>query len=313
MKRKVIIIFISVIICAIMFATLIMMKHNVYSVNRRSAIIAMKEGKVLIRRAGEDKWQFAESGDALYENDSIKTMSRSKVILRFDNGAMTKLGPLTVLFLNELSFKRDMNSTILDIKVGKIWLRAKKLNIKMENFNVETPMAVAGVRGTYASSEVEEDLDTTFDVYEGKIDVSRKDAPSIKVLVGENQRTYIKRGENPTLPQLIPQEDLKEARKEFPEKLYERCKFDIKVKVEPKEVKVGETAVVDIQLLRNGEKYNKSVLFKVSLEGSAKFVDNMSQTIEIMSDENGHVSLRVTDEVEEKIKVNVDVELVVEK
>ena len=45
--------------------------------------------------------------------------------------------------------------TLLDLAIGKILIRAKKLHSEEEKFEVKTPTTIVGVRGTTFAVEVE--------------------------------------------------------------------------------------------------------------------------------------------------------------
>jgi hypothetical protein len=69
--------------------------------------------------------------------------------------------------------------------LSRVWLKVKKRDGKPSNYEVSTPTAVAGVRGTVLRVDVEKDKDdndvTLVKVYTGKVDVTRPKGPRVEV------------------------------------------------------------------------------------------------------------------------------------
>ena len=59
--------------------------------------------------------------------------------------------------LSELSSdKKDSSQiTILDLSLGEVFIKAKKLNADKYRFEIKTPTSIVGVRGTAFSVKVE--------------------------------------------------------------------------------------------------------------------------------------------------------------
>lgn len=124
------------------------------------ATIIKVEGTVLKKVNLQNIWVPVNKGDTLEGGDSIKTRVDSYAELRFSDGSTVKIGPET-----EVSIYKDY----LSLAIGYIRLYITKL---FPNFEVRTPSAIAGVRGTEFSVEVLEDQTTIVTVYEGEVDVT---------------------------------------------------------------------------------------------------------------------------------------------
>lgn len=118
------------------------------------------EGTVLKKVNLQNIWVPVNKGDILDSGDSLKTGENSYAELRFSDGSTVKINPET-----EVSIYRDY----LSLAIGYIRLYITKL---FPNFEVRTPSAIAGVRGTEFSVEVLEDQTTIVTVYEGEVDVT---------------------------------------------------------------------------------------------------------------------------------------------
>ena len=279
------------------------------TVNVRVAKIATVSGTVEVKRAGSDKWIAAEPDMRLSEGDNVRTKSRSKVVIQLDDGSMTQLTSLSEMKMEKLSRSLRGRSTDMGVDVGKSWMKVRKQSLASDKFNVSTPTAVAGVRGTYFSTEVEQTTDSTFDVFEGQIQVYQKTDPAESVDVRTNQRTAVKRGSGPATPGAIPADELKNGLNEGIEGGLDSNAgaYDLKIDVNPQVIPAGGKAVVTVNFLDNGKPYNGQVSFTLTLGGSAVFVENKSQTIEINSNDKGVARLEIMDNVSEQITINADV------
>ena len=265
---------------------------NLEALNVRAAKIESSKGKVEVKRAGAKEWVPATQGMKLNEGDVVKTGSGS------------------TLTIQKLDRSLRGKNTGMDVGVGKSWNKVKKLDVSRDKFNVGTPTAVAGVRGTYFSTEVEQTTDSTFDVFEGEVSVSQRSDPLAAVDVRQNHRTEVKRGDKPSAPSQIPADDLRDGLANGIEGALDPANaiFDLKIKIDPPTVQPGARATVTVQFMENGKPYNGSVTFILNLGGSATFVDNGSQSLEITSNEKGLVVLEITDTVREEITIGADVQ-----
>lgn len=281
----------------------------VTSVNVRVASIASMSGSVEVKRANTDKWIPAEVDMRLYEGDEVRTKSKSKVVVQLDDGSMTQLTSLSNMKMQKLARSLKGKSTDMDMGVGKSWMKVKKQSLTTDKFSVSTPSAVAGVRGTYFSTEVEQSEDSTFDVFEGQVGVHQKADPTVEVAVRTNQRTQVIKGNDPTAAKAIPAEDLQKGLSEGIEGALDKESgaYDLKIDVNPPVVTAGGKATVTVRFLDGGKPYNGVVTFTLTLGGSAVFADNKAQVIDIVSDEKGVARIEITDPVREQINIGADV------
>jgi ferric-dicitrate binding protein FerR (iron transport regulator) len=123
------------------------------------ATIVKKEGVVLKKVTTQNIWIYADKGDVLDDGDSLKTGKNSYAELEFSDGSRVKISQET-----EVSIYKDYFS----LAIGYIRLYITKL---FPNFEIRTPSAIAGVRGTEFTVEVLEDQTTIVTVYEGEVDL----------------------------------------------------------------------------------------------------------------------------------------------
>ena len=125
----------------------------------RTAKIIDLEGTVKAKLAG-GSWVPAEVGMLLHERDIIKTGHNSTAMLNLDGDGKTATVDISEdshVMLAELIGDKEEGTqkTLLDLAIGKILIRAKKLHSEEEKFEVKTPTTIVGVRGTTFAVEVE--------------------------------------------------------------------------------------------------------------------------------------------------------------
>lgn len=125
----------------------------------RQAILSKVRGPVEFRLQGGD-WQKAEPQMILHEKDEIRTAKGGFVEILLDQE-----GGSGRLELNEKSHLRlstlaghpasEEKSTFLDLAIGRVLVHAEKLK-RDSKFEIRTPTATTGVRGTVFEVSVEE-------------------------------------------------------------------------------------------------------------------------------------------------------------
>jgi hypothetical protein len=125
----------------------------------RTARIIEIEGAVEVKPVG-GSWVPATVGMILGQRDIIKTGEDSIASLDLDGKgetAIVEVSENSQLMMAELvgDKKAGTQKTLLDLAIGKILIRAKKLHTEEEKFEVKTPTTIVGVRGTTFAVEVE--------------------------------------------------------------------------------------------------------------------------------------------------------------
>ncbi|MFA6600657.1 MAG: FecR family protein [Candidatus Omnitrophota bacterium] len=125
----------------------------------RKGIVDEPKGQVEIRTAG-GQWQAAQQGSILNEGDEIRAAEQSSAIILLDDaGATGKLElreksrlRMTTMGLDAVSGDQQ---TLLELATGKVLIHAEKLKGE-SRFEVKTPNAITGVRGTVFEVSVED-------------------------------------------------------------------------------------------------------------------------------------------------------------
>jgi len=112
----------------------------------------------------------------IYEGDWLKTDRDARLEARLVDRSVLRLGPESRLRMEKAKFSKGdeaPKSVSMKLFAGRMWAKVTKL-FGDSSFDVTTPNAVAGVRGTAFGVDQGKDKSTTVRVYSGKVMVSNK-------------------------------------------------------------------------------------------------------------------------------------------
>jgi hypothetical protein len=161
-----------------------------------SALISSFEGDAQIKKAGTTNWIRAEVKATLEASDSIKSGTNSKVSITFFDGSTIELKSNTQIEVKEL-IKGKTISIRLKQDIGETFSKVEKLTDAASRYEIETPVAVAGVRGSQMLVKVATNGATVVQNLEGKISVT---AQGQEVLIPEGNSSTIVPGQPPSAP-----------------------------------------------------------------------------------------------------------------
>lgn len=120
----------------------------------KEATVILVKGDVKIQRAGKVEWLDAKEGMRLSDGDTAKTGKESAVEMSFDkdNKNVVHLAENTTAILRGRQLRQ------IELPQGRIRFLIKKLR-RDSSFEIRTPTAVAGARGS--GGEVEAELERT--------------------------------------------------------------------------------------------------------------------------------------------------------
>ena len=125
----------------------------------RITSVSKLSGDVEVQSA-DGAWMSAKEGTLLKQGDSIRTKANSWAILNVDGVAETasvevkQNSQMKLATLTEDKVAATQ-TTLLDLSLGEILIKAKKLHSEKSKFEVKTPTSIVGVRGTTFSVAVE--------------------------------------------------------------------------------------------------------------------------------------------------------------
>ncbi len=117
--------------------------------NTPLTILSIVGGNVWVKRSGTESWHLATVETTLRPGDSIKTGADSGAEITFFEGSTIQLEQDTEIAVAEIGISAAGSTNIrLLQKLGKTISRVKKLADTSSNYEVETPAAIAAVRGS---------------------------------------------------------------------------------------------------------------------------------------------------------------------
>jgi len=290
----------ALLVIAIVFAGLTVAHRSIFAAKGQGAVLTAIKGTVAYKTKGAADWTVASSKSSVKEGDMIKTGADSSVIIKFADGSMVKLGAMAQITLSSTGAAKSGGAS-LGVDSGKMWSRVRKQGAD-SSFSVKTPTAIAGVRGTFFSSEAEEQA-STFDVFDGEVLVSSIVDPNQSVSVKSKQRTVVAGEKGPSTPSAIPEGEEKNGRNGFTEQEFTNAAFDIQVSISPQTLSPGEKATVSVQVFENNAPAQRKISLRLILSGSAVFASTKTNEIDVTTDAKGAAKLEITDPVEETVTV----------
>lgn len=133
------------------------------------AKIVGMEGEATIKRRGGDRQFRAVKGMKLVEGDCLYTKSGCNVSIVLDNNSQLIIGENSIVDLAQMrKISSNESNTTVSLKKGSVFSSIKKKLSDKETYQIKTPNAIAGVRGTKFYVNVEKG-DTFVNVVEGTV------------------------------------------------------------------------------------------------------------------------------------------------
>ena len=164
------------------------------------------EGRVDILREGKLPAAPARIGDSVFVKDVIRTKSGSKAEITFNDATILKVAQRSRIDISEYIADAGVSRAVINMPRGKVMANVSKTAVsyianspKANKFEIRTPNAVAGVRGTdffvFHSAN-----STGVLVKEGKVETYNPKFPDVKVEVVAGQITNVADNKPPTTP-----------------------------------------------------------------------------------------------------------------
>jgi len=126
-------------------------------------------GTAEVYPAGGKAWKPAYTGLKLFAKDNCRTGAESSLEIRWTNGGIMRVSEKSYLTVSHRPDTSDISSA--KVLSGRVWVTMKKISGTGQKFTIESPTAVAGIRGTVFRMDVGSDTGTDVAVYEGKVAV----------------------------------------------------------------------------------------------------------------------------------------------
>ncbi|MFP4662064.1 MAG: FecR domain-containing protein [Halanaerobiales bacterium] len=177
MKKK---LFISALLIIICSAILIYSD----SLMSGSVIISEMQGEVEIKNESSflgifkfGDWKSLSSDHELQEGDVIRTGDNGSIEIIFNENIYVKVDNNTEFAIGENQIRENNSNRTIKLNSGRVWAKVVRIYNEITNFEVITPGAVAGVRGTLFSIYTDGE-ETILSVKEGAVELSSSDRQS---------------------------------------------------------------------------------------------------------------------------------------
>ena len=163
--------------------------------------ISSVTGTVQVLKNGSTNPVNATNGMELGVGDTITTGSNGSATLTFFDGSVMEIKASSQILVNELS-TASAGSTAVSLKeqVGNTINRVAKLVDSSSKYEVETPAAVAVVRGTVFDLQVQQNGDTTVKAEQDSVSFT---ASGVTVTVNQGFQSSASKGGTPSTPVAI--------------------------------------------------------------------------------------------------------------
>jgi hypothetical protein len=164
-------------------------------------LVSFLQGSVEVQPPGIDKWQPLFLNTKISEGSRIRTKGDSGVKISFQEGSSLLMRENSISKLETATTRGDTYSLHrFFLEIGRATAKIKRATGKENQFLIDTPSAVAAVRGTVFRTAVDQGGTTRNEVLEGIIDVG---AMNQQVKVHENEGTMVRKGEAPLKPRTL--------------------------------------------------------------------------------------------------------------
>lgn len=149
-------------------------------------------GPVQVRAMAQSEWADAKLGQVLQPGDALRTLKGGKVQLLFPQNTIVLIKENSVLSVKDL---REGGGGKVKTLVGGFLFNLQEALSPGSTFEVETPSALAVVRGTKFGTDVGFDGTSRFTGYDGEFEVT---AEGVTVTVGPGEQVDVEPGEAPS-------------------------------------------------------------------------------------------------------------------
>ncbi len=185
MKHPALLIFANAMILIVVFALLAQSLFIVGRVAQARAVV----GHVEVQRGGRGGFSPLASAEFVKTGDIVRTASDGSAEFTWAGGTRWKVMPNTLIKIKKATLSRAQKSeqSQLELSSGKVFVRIAKALAPASRFEVETPGALASVRGTIFSVEVH-GAQTHVRVWKGEVALSSASGQNALLQPGQAAR-----------------------------------------------------------------------------------------------------------------------------
>jgi hypothetical protein len=156
---------------------------NSLSVVQQVARVKQVSGTVALRPAGAEAFKAITQERNVRVGSLLQTGKDGRATLWWPDGTSLRVDPGSELTIERCRFDKRKDSLFsqFSLKAGRVWVHVVRMLSADSKFEISTPTATAGVRGTTFAVEVGQDGATDVFVYEGAVEVTAgKQSLSVK-------------------------------------------------------------------------------------------------------------------------------------
>jgi hypothetical protein len=159
--------------CVVFLGISFSLPHLCFPQEHQVGRIAFYSGDTQVKRAKEEVWKQVEVNMSVYYGDTIRTRKNSMVEIDLVDGGSFKIYPNTEIALNTIISPVERRNSFL-LFFGRIWMKISKYAARLKGYEIQTPTAVAGVRGTELGIASYDDGTTLVHVAAGRVAVDNE-------------------------------------------------------------------------------------------------------------------------------------------
>lgn len=167
----------------------------------KDAEIVSARGDSWVMFIMRDEWNTAVAQQSLTSGDQLKTGAYGKLDILFLDGTQIKVHSKTQLLIKEARRPNEKRGTVLGLRAGEVWSRAKA---SPEGLRIETPSATAAIRGTDWDILVDDKGASYLTVLKGSIELYNDQG---KVIVDAGEQAMAEVGKAPVKTFLVRPRD----------------------------------------------------------------------------------------------------------
>jgi hypothetical protein len=158
-------------------------------------------GDAKAQKSEKAEWATLNQGDPVPQGSRIETGKASSVEVTFEDRNSIFLRPETTLGITASEKKGSLyHVNRFYLAVGRVITKLKKATGSDSRIEIETPSAIASVRGTEFRVSADQSASTRTEVLTGTVKVS---AMETTVPLNRGEGTYVKKGEAPVTPRKL--------------------------------------------------------------------------------------------------------------
>ena len=156
-----------------------------------SGVITFAIGKAEVKIKGAQDWTLARVGMKLNAGDEIRTDDCSSTDIRLTSNTAVRIKENTHISISKLFSMGKYSKADMDLSAGKVFMFMKKMGTDSSSVSIQTPNAVAAIRGTQFTLEYTPVKTTRISVLEGDITVINRGNLADRFHITENEKVEI--------------------------------------------------------------------------------------------------------------------------